>query len=340
MTTTQLPVWKRPSRPLGLAAYTAVLIVFGLLLAACQPAIVATAPAAATLPAVKLRLAMLPIIDALPFYVAQKDGLFAKNGVEVEFIPVSSAGERDQIIAAGQADGMINDLVSVTLYNRDAVQVQTVRFARVADANTAMYRVLAAKDSGLKTPADLAGVPIGMSQATIIDYVTSRLLEKEGLTPEQIQSVAVPKLPERMALLGSGELKAATLPEPFGSIATQAGAVIIVDDSKYPQYGNSVISFRKAVIDQNPQAVMAFLSAVEEAVTAINQNAETYRPLLGEYKLVPENVQASYPMPAFPTASVPSEAQFADVVAWARARSLIDQDQAYSDAISAAYLPK
>lgn len=313
-------------------------LVFGLLLAACQP----SAPAASTSQApqpVKLRLAMLPIVDALPFYVAQQEGLFTKHGLEIEFIPVSSAAERDQIIAAGQADGMINDMVAVILFNRESVQLQTVRFARVADASTAMYRVMAAKDSGLNAPADLAGVPIGMSQATVIDYVTSRLLEKEGLAADQIQSIAVPKLPERMALLGSGELKAATLPEPFGSIASQAGAVVIVDDSKYPEYGNSVISFRKAVIDQNPQAVSAFLRAIEDAVTAINQNPETYRPLLGEYQLVPENVQASYPMPPFPAASVPSEAQFADVVDWARGRALIENDLAYGDSINSGFLP-
>jgi NitT/TauT family transport system substrate-binding protein len=331
----------RPWKRLGVFT-TLALVVFSLLLSACQPT--ATPPAGAAQPTaaepVKLRLAMLPIIDALPFYVAQKDGLFARYGVEVEFIPAASAAERDQIIAAGQADGMINDMVSVTLYNRDAVQVQIVRFARVADANTAMYRVLAAKDSGITSPAGLAGVPIGMSQATIIDYVTSRLLEKEGLSPEQIQSIAVPKLPERMALLGSGELKAATLPEPFGTIATQGGAVIIVDDSKYPEYGNSVISFRKAVIDKHPQAISGFLRAVEEASMAINASPETYRGLLGEYKLVPENVQTTYPIPPFPAASLPSEAQFADVVAWAKAHSLIEKDQSYSDSITAAYLPK
>jgi ABC-type nitrate/sulfonate/bicarbonate transport system substrate-binding protein len=46
-----------------------------------------------------------------------------------------------------------------------------------------MYRVLAAKNSGMTSPAELAGVPIGMSQGTVIDYVTSRLLEKEGPEP-------------------------------------------------------------------------------------------------------------------------------------------------------------
>src|SRR5687768_15712912 len=56
-----------------------------------------------------LKIAVLPIIDTLPMYVAQQAGLFAKYGVDVEFIPVASAPERDQLLAAGGADGTINE---------------------------------------------------------------------------------------------------------------------------------------------------------------------------------------------------------------------------------------
>lgn len=313
-----------------------LVILFALLVgmvSACQPT--ATAPGEPT----EIRLAVLPIIDALPFYVATQQGYFTDHNVSVTYIPAGSAAERDQLIAAGQADGMINDLVSVALYNKQAIEVQTVRFALTSSADAAMFRVLAAKDSGLSTAADLAGVPVGMSQGTVIEYVTTRLLEKEGLTPNQIESIAVPKLPDRLALLGSGELKAATLPEPFGTIAIQDGAVLIVDDSKYPEYGNSVISFRKTFIDEHPQAVKGFLEAVEQAVVEINKDPNAWRTLLGEYKLVPGALQESYPIPGFPTASVPDQAQWQDVNSWAVERELIDQDLPYDNSITDAYLP-
>lgn len=289
---------------------------------------------------VEIKIAALPIIDALPLYVAEKQGYFAENNVKVSFISVGSAAERDQLIAAAQADGMINDLIAVALYNKDSVTVQTVRYARLADSKTAMYRVLAAKDSGFSKPADLAGVAIGMSQNTVIDYVTSRLLEKEGLAPEQIKSVAVPKLPDRLALLGSSEIKAATLPEPFGTIAEASGAVRIVDDSQYPEYGYSVISFRKAVIDQHPESIKGFLAAVEKAAQDIDKNPESFRALLGEYKMVPDAVQASYPMPPFKANDVPSEAQWKDVIDWMKSRSLITKDLSYGDSVTAQFLSK
>ena len=319
----------------GVLAVMSAILVLTLLLSACAPS---GSPAGAA--PVTIKMAMLPIIDALPFYVASQQGYFKTNNVDISYIPIASASERDQLIAAAQADGMINDLVSVALYNKQAVQVQVVRFARTADAQTVMYRVLASKNSGIKTAADLAGVPVGMSQGTVIDYVTSRLLEQKGLKPDQIKSVAVPKLSDRMTLLDSGQIEAATLPEPFGSMAQQAGAIALVDDSQYPQYGNSVISFRKTVIDQHPEAIRGILSALEKATADINQNPDQWRTLLGTYNLAPAAVQQTYPIGKFPAAAVPDEAQWKDVIDWMKTRQILSQDLPYGDSVTASYLPK
>jgi len=114
----------------------------GSMLAACQgsnkPAQVVTPEEAAEEPAT-LKIAVLPILDALPMYVAEQEGLFTAHNVNVTFVPAASAAERDQNITAGQADGMINDLVSTVLYNKDQVQVQVVRFARIATEQYPQY---------------------------------------------------------------------------------------------------------------------------------------------------------------------------------------------------------
>lgn len=310
-----------------------------LLLAACSPGAATPALQNGGQKPTEIRIAMLPLIDGLPMYAAEKQGYFSANGVKVSFIPAASAAERDQLIIAGQADAMINDLISLALYNKQGIQVQTVGLARAARPDIAMYRILAAKDSGIHNPTDLAGVPIGISQGTVIDYITTRLLEKAGLDADQIQAVAVPKMSERMALLQSGELKAATLPEPFSTMAQKDGAQVVTDDSKYPEYGISVISFRKEFIDQYPQAVKGFMKAVEQGAADINNNPEAWRYLLGEYKLLPEPAQAGYPMPVFPGASIPSEAQWKDVIDWCKSRQLITTDLNYGDSIRGDFLP-
>ncbi|GAB4487001.1 MAG: hypothetical protein Fur0016_17240 [Anaerolineales bacterium] len=182
---------------------------------------------------VTVRIAVIPVIDTLPMFVAEAEGLYAKHGLKVELIPVASAPERDQLLQAGQADGTLNELLSVMLFNREKIQMQAVRYGHMASQGAGHFFLLASAKSGITDVEQLKGVEIGISQGTIIEYLTDRLLEAEGFAPSDIKYVAVPKIPDRMALLGSGELKAAVMPDPLGGLAVQQGAVVLLDDTSY-----------------------------------------------------------------------------------------------------------
>jgi NitT/TauT family transport system substrate-binding protein len=272
-------------------------------------------------------------------YVAQNEGFFDANGVKVEFIPVASAPERDQLIASGQADGMINEVVSTILYNKDQVRVQVVRYARAATSEAALFSILAAGKSGVDTLEGLKGVEIGISEGTVIEYLTDRLLEAESFAPDEIKTVAVPKIPDRMALLGTGELKAAMLPEPASSVAVQQGASVILNDTSHPQYSYSVITFRKEIIDQHPEAIRAFLAAIETAVGIINAQPDQYKDVLAERKIVPSPLLETFRVPKFATAGVPSQEQYADTLAWAKEKGLLEEDVTYQETINNSLLP-
>ena len=312
-------------------------IVTGFVLAACTPTSQPTEQVTAE--PFTLRLALLPILDTLPMYVADEEGLFEKYDLQVEFIPVASAPEREQVITAGQADGMINEAVSTMFYNKDKTQVQIVRFARAATTEQPVFRILVAANSDIKTVDDLRGIEIGVSQGTVIEYLTDRLLQEEGFGSADIKTIAVPKIPDRMALLGAGEIQAAMLPEPLSSLAELGGAHVIIDDTRHPEYSFSTISFRKAVIDENPQAITGFLKALEEAVQLINENPEDWRTLMVSKNLVPEPLLESYKVPEFVTAGVPSESQWLDALEWAMEKGLLEVNVSYSESVTDKYLP-
>ena len=115
--------------------WISLLAVLGIMvgMTGCAPQV--AAPSAAPEP-VKLRVVALPILDALPIFVAQNQGLFAKNNLDVEFIPAGSAPERDQLIAAGQADAMINEVLSAMFFNKDGIRVQVHRRSGVVTVYT------------------------------------------------------------------------------------------------------------------------------------------------------------------------------------------------------------
>ena len=284
-------------------------------------------------------MVILPVLDTLPIRVAQQEGLFEQNGVSVELIPAQAAPERDQLISAGQADGMINEVLSTMFYNQAETQVQIVRYARSATSQDSLFAILVASNSGIDTLEALKGVEIGISQGTVIEYVTSRLLEAEGFADGDIQSIAVPNISSRVELLVNGELKAAVLPEPLTSLAVSQGARVILADTSHPEYSFSTLSFRKEVIDQHPEAIRAFLLAVEEAVTRLNNNPDQYKNVLADQQLVPAPLLETFKMPEFSTSGVPTQAQWDDTLAWAKSKGLVNHDLAYTDSVNPAFLP-
>jgi NitT/TauT family transport system substrate-binding protein len=61
-------------------------------------------------PASALKVALLPILDTLPFHAAQAKGYFKRYGVSVTAVPVGSGLERDQLMQSGAIDGMLNEM--------------------------------------------------------------------------------------------------------------------------------------------------------------------------------------------------------------------------------------
>lgn len=292
-----------------------------------------------TAPDPTLKMALLPILDSLPAYVAQQEGYFKAEGINVEIISVASAPERDQLIAAGEADGMINELVSTMFINKNDTQVRIVRVARAATEKDPVFRMLASKTSGITAPDQLPGNQIGISEGTVIEYVTDRLLESAGISAEEVTKVAIPRISDRLALLGANDLSAAVLPDPLASLALQGGAVVVLDDTAEPEYGLSVISFRIETLESKPDLIRAYLRAVEQAVEDINANPGQYEGILREKGLVPDVLIASYQIPPFPTAAVPSGAQWEDALNWVVENSLIPDRLEYGDSITDQYLP-
>ena len=271
--------------------------------------------------------------------MAESEGYFIDYGVDVKAVPVASGLERDQLMQSGAIDGMLNEMITTANFNRNRLQVKSVISARKAYPDYPLFRVLSAPGSSLTSTGGLAGVPIGISKNTIIEYVTDRLLTAQGLDPNKIVKKSVPVIPERYQLLLQGQLKAATLPDPLAKSAIKAGAGEIVDDSAYPGYSVSVLSFNIKALKNKAHAVRLFLKAWDRAAAAINKDPESFRELLLKKIRVPKNIQKTYKIPPYPRREVPDAGQWTDVMNWMTDKGLLASALPYDDSITADYLP-
>ena len=197
-----------------------------------------------------------------------------------------------------------------------------------------MFRVLGAPNSGLKSATDLAGVPIGLSQHTVAQYITERLLTREGLAPEDIKVIEISAIPVRFEQLMEGQVQAVAIPDPLGKGAITNGAVELIDDTVYPEYSQGVIAFRTDIVDKNPQMIESFLKAWDQAVDALRTNPDAYRDMLIDKGRVPESIQATYGVPLFPVRSITSPEEWQDVVNWLLEKGLIDRPLPYEGSIN------
>ncbi|WP_175469484.1 ABC transporter substrate-binding protein [Desulfoluna spongiiphila] len=280
-----------------------------------------------------LRIALLPIPDVLPVFVAEEKGYFKEAGIRVETIPVGSALERDQLMQAGRIDAMVNEISGTASFNRDKVRMKIVAVARAPKGDSPLFRILSSPGSGITTPAQLAGVPIAVSKNTVIEYLTDRLLGEKGLSQDEIIKKSVPVLPERMQLLLSGQIEAATLPDPLAFAAMKAGAHVVMDDTRAPLYSASVLSVSADTLTRHEQAVDAFVNAWMKAAQDLNADPESFRPLMLKKIRVPKNVRQTFAIPPFPVDTVPSAEQWDDVMAWMTAKGLLKSPIAYDTSV-------
>ena len=125
----------------------------------------------------------------------------------------------------------------------------------------------------------------------------------------------------------------------LAALVVGQGGKIVADDSKHPEYGFSVISFRKDVVDTNADAIKSFLAAVEEATTLLNADPTKYKNVLSEQKLVPAPLLDKYQPPVFPTAGVPTESEWKDAMRWLKEKGILTTDVSYQDSVNASLLP-
>ncbi|GAB4527557.1 MAG: MetQ/NlpA family ABC transporter substrate-binding protein [Anaerolineae bacterium] len=288
-----------------------------------------------------LRMALLPVLDVLPFFIAQDSAYFQQEGVAVELVPVSSALEREQLLAAGEVDGMLTDVIGPAITNAAQPSVRIVAMARRAYENAPLFRILAAPGSAVESPSDLAGVPIGISENSVIQYLGDRLLTGAGLSPDDIVYESVPSIPTRFSLMMEGQLGAAILPDPLAQAAIEAGAIPVLDDTSLTeeQYSQSVLSFSNTALEQKPEAVRAFLRAWFRAVQDLNSDPSRFRELWLENTNVPESVQDTYEIPPFPVNEITSEVVWLDVVTWLLEREIIAQAPEYETSVDSSFLP-
>jgi len=277
----------------------------------------------------------LPTEDCLPLWVAEQEGLFAEAGLEVEIVVFQAAQERDTAFASGAVDAFMGDIIAAA--NLEAagspVALATVMLGQTAAEGR--FGIVAAPGSTATSLADLAGVPIGTSAASIQEYVVDTMMDAAGVPADKVAKEIVPKVPVRYDLLKNGQLKAAALPEPFLSLAKLEGATVIADDTTGDNITQTVlgVSDEYLAVPAGLATVRALLGAWDEAADMINADPNAYRTLLVEMARLPEPLKDTYEVNTYPQSAAPTAEMVDPVLAWMAEKGLLQAEITYDDLV-------
>ncbi len=280
---------------------------------------------------VTIKFGILPIEDALPVVVAEKEGLFKKHGINVEIVKFNSALERDSALIAKEVDAVITDPLAIILLRSKGYDVRIVSLCLGKTPQEGVFAILASPNSSINSIEDLNGKKIAISSNTIIEFVTDMLLSRYNVSYEKVE---VKKIPLRLRMLLDNEIDAATLPEPLASYAVSKGAKLIISDAMVNEsLTQTVIAFRGDFIRKHDDAVKKFLEAYAEAVEMINNDPQKYRSLFVEIARVPKDIADSYPMPKYPKPEKFPKEFYDRYLNWALQKGLIEREIPYSEAV-------
>ncbi len=285
-------------------------------------------------PGEKLGFGILPVVDVLPLLVGKENGLFEKQGIDLELISFQSALERDAALQAGRLDGCFGDILNTVLLIQSGEKLKIIATAFHTHPGCRMFGIAASAGSGITDFAGIRGKDVAISSATVIEYLLDRLLDSRGMHPEDVTRLEIKKIPIRLQMLLSNQIPAALLPEPLLTLAETHGASVILDDRNLDTALTVLavnLKHRPAITDLIP----GFLSAYNAAVDLINANPPAFKALLIAKTQFPMAVKDKYQVPVFPARAVPSEADVLAVQEWLMKNNLVQSRIPYADMVVA-----
>ena len=125
--------------------------------------------------------------DHGPIIVAQENGYFAEQGLEVEIVPPADPSAPPRLVAAGQADLAVSYQPQLHLQIHEGLPLKRVGTLVATPLNC----LLVLEDGPITSPADLKGKKIGFSVAGVEEAVLGAVLGKYDVALDDVELINV-----------------------------------------------------------------------------------------------------------------------------------------------------
>jgi len=254
-----------------------------------------------------ITVAAIPSVDLAGLYVAQDEGLFARQGLHVTIRKIPSS----KAVIAAQLKGQV-DISAGSYVGYIAAQATGARFRILAEASTLRphTRVLVVTaSSGIAGVASLVGKTIGVNGTNSIGtLLISTLLRENGISPAKVHFVTDQNgFPDMPGQLQQGSWQAAFLAEPYVTMAEETYGdqeLVDLDQGAAVDFPIDGYVATQAWARHHATAVAAFVRAIEEGQAIADSDPIAVQKAMAESDQLSPVVTAVMALPGFPIGPV------------------------------------
>ena len=220
------------------------------------------------------------VLSGAPFWIAQEQKLFDREGLKTELLYINSAPRVMAAVLAGEiqlALSGVSPLVSTYAQGNDPVAIA----GAVNQINVAIFA-----RPEIRVPEDLRGKRMGITRfGGLTDFSAQYALKKWGLQPgKDVAIIQIGDASAMMAALAGNAVQAATLQAPSTILASQLNYRELIDLSRSGlEYQNTVVLTTKSFVKRSPDTLRKFMRAYSAGLAVFHTQKQTSLRIIARY---------------------------------------------------------
>lgn len=274
-----------------------------------------------------LSFGVMPAVDSLPVYIAEKEGFFKDEGLDLELNSFKSPKDRDAALTSGNLDGANTDLIAVSAYRQGDMDV------KIVSQSIGTFSILTGNDD-VTSLNQLKGKTVGYAKNQAPYYFLDEALKSDSLEVSEIGFEEVPQIPVRVELTLNHKIDATVVPEPFRTIGMSQGLKELANSQEL-DIQSTVFGFTNETLVNNTEAIEAFYRAYNKGVDYVNSNdIDTYYDVLKEKIGFTDEIKKDVKLPKYVHAKQIEGKQVDNAFNWSKEEGIFTKEYNQKDVMS------
>lgn len=234
------------------------------------------------------------LLYGVPYMVAMEKGYFEEEGIEITGIIGSEGGGTTvrNILTGGLPMGEVATPAAVQAAEAGGeIAIVAGGVAGIDEINW-----VTEKDSDVNSIEDLDGKKVAFSEpGSVTEALINLSLDRAGIDVDNVDLIAAGGITEGLTALEGGGVDAAANLEPvFSAEGGEDTWNVVFEPTEFvPAFQQTVILASPKLIEENPEAITAFLTARQRGIEFIQDNIEETATIYAEYSELPKKATLS-----------------------------------------------